>query len=218
MCRVLIRISVLAFVLAASPLAISDSAAAGPSEMPLLTSPAFASPVTIHWTPGLGGALDAGAGRERARRRPRPWPGHGDGDGQGKGHGGAGDGSSGGATRLVQFVTRAPGACDALAGSARVIASLGRDDRRFQRRCRRRHVLLWIRGHRWLGARGQPRPHGRRRDRSGYHRRQGLACRARGRDPVKRRCCGRQGALRRRPARRADPWRRRQPLRSRRRP
>jgi hypothetical protein len=121
MCRVLIRISVLAFVLAASPLAISDSASAGPSEMPLLTSPALASPVTIHWTPGLGGALDAGAGGNG--QGDGHGHDHGHGDGQGKGHGGAGDGSGAGGQRLVQFVTRAAGACDALAGKARVIAS-----------------------------------------------------------------------------------------------
>jgi len=72
------------------------NAAVTPAGVPTLTSAAFASPVTLHWTPGTTDQSD-----------------HGDhGNGHGHHHGG-----------IAQLVVRAPGACPMAFGTARVVAS-----------------------------------------------------------------------------------------------
>jgi hypothetical protein len=86
-------------------LAVVISALMPTVQAPLLTSPAFASPVTIHWTPPAETTPD----------------GHGESQGHGHGHGhGHGKGSGGGAS--LQLVLRAEGPCGTAAG-VRMIAT-----------------------------------------------------------------------------------------------
>jgi hypothetical protein len=101
------RIGVLAVVISALMPTVQASAATAPVQAPLLTSPAFASPVTIHWTPPAETTPD----------------GHGESQGQGHGHGhghGHGKGNGGGAS--LQLVLRAEGPCGTAAG-VRMIAT-----------------------------------------------------------------------------------------------
>ena len=111
------RIGVVVVVIAALTLALTvqASAATAPVEAPLLTSPAFASPVTIHWTPPVAASpAEHGEG-----------PGHGDdghgNDGHGNGHGKGNDKGDGGAATLLSVV-RADGPCGTATG-ARTIAT-----------------------------------------------------------------------------------------------
>jgi hypothetical protein len=106
-----IRTGVVAGLPAAAAFAFSLPASAAPLEAPLLTSPAFASPVTIHWTPAIPGPGLPGDGSG-------PGPGPGD-KGKKPKKGKPGDE----AAQSVQSVVRAPGACGAPAGSPLVIAS-----------------------------------------------------------------------------------------------
>ena len=69
----MIRISVLAAVMVVLMSAAGESAAAT-LQAPLLTSPGFASPVTIHWTPVQAGAAsnDGGGGKPKATTKTSP--------------------------------------------------------------------------------------------------------------------------------------------------
>jgi hypothetical protein len=123
------RIGVLLVVIAALTLmlTVQASAATAPAVAPLLTSPVFASPVTIQWAapvettaaghgegPGEGSADDDGKGSGH---------GSGDGDGEGNGHGnGKGDRNGDGGTASLLSVLRADGPCGSAAG-ARTIAT-----------------------------------------------------------------------------------------------
>ena len=114
----MIRIGVLAAVMAVLVFAVGESAAAT-LQAPRLMSPGFASPVTIHWTPVQAGAAanDGGSGKARGHDKDKP---KGEGDKHGdKAHAGEGDGDG----VWIQSVIRAPGACGAPAGNASVIAS-----------------------------------------------------------------------------------------------
>ena len=119
------RIGVGVVVIAALTLTLTvqASAATAPVVAPLLTSPVFASPVTIHWAvPVATTAAGHGEG-----------PGHGSGDsdddssghgnGDGNGHGnGDGNGNGHGGTASLLSVLRAEGPCGTAAG-ARAIAT-----------------------------------------------------------------------------------------------
>jgi hypothetical protein len=108
------HIGVLAVLITVTALAVGVSPAAAAVDAPVLTSAAFASPVTIHWTPGgADGAADEAGGGDR----------HGHGGGQGHGDKGKQGATDADRAVLVQSVVRAPGACGALSGDAGVIAS-----------------------------------------------------------------------------------------------
>jgi len=122
----LIRTSVLIALLAAAALAFAGSASPAPLQAPLLTSPAFASPVTIHWTPAVAGTgdkpgpgEDSGPGPPPGDKADKPEEGDKPEKADKPDKGKQGDESR----QSVQSVVRAPGACDALTGSPRVIAS-----------------------------------------------------------------------------------------------
>ena len=94
----MIRVSVLAAVMVVLVSAVGESAAAT-LQAPLLTSPGFASPVTIHWTPVQAGAAssDGGGGKAKGHDKDKP---KGEGDKHGdKPQGGEGDGAGCGSNR-----------------------------------------------------------------------------------------------------------------------
>jgi hypothetical protein len=114
-----IRISVLAGVMAVLACAVSESAAAT-LQAPMLTSPAFASPVTIHWTPMQTDAApeDGGGGKAHGHEKAKE-------EDKGQKHGDKADRAEQDQDARAlpfQLVIRAAGACGALTASPRVIA------------------------------------------------------------------------------------------------